>query len=55
MDPIQLAALMDDPAVSYWLKGAVRALMERDPVDAANDADVLAKIMGERVTALLKR
>jgi hypothetical protein len=31
-----------DPASSSWLKSALQAALERDPVDALNDALVLA-------------
>jgi hypothetical protein len=55
MDRVQIDALMADPSVSDWLKGALTALLARDAVDAAKDADLLARIMGERVDALLKR
>lgn len=36
--------VLADPAASYWLKDAIRALLERDPVDAACDAEVLAML-----------
>ncbi len=32
---------------SYWLKDAIRANLERDPVDAAADASLLASLLGE--------
>ncbi len=44
-----------DPVCSDWLKSAVEALSHRDPVDAVNDADLLALIMRGRldeITAL---
>ncbi len=34
--------ILNDPAVSFWLKDALRSALERDPVDAARDADNLA-------------
>ena len=37
-----------DLSVSYWLKAALEALDERDPVDALNDAQVLAKMQQTR-------
>ena len=33
---------LDDPTSSYWLKDAIQALDERDPVDALHDARALA-------------
>lgn len=40
--------VLSDPSTSYWLRDALRAAMVRDPVDAANDAAVLARLLGER-------
>lgn len=36
------AAILSDPAASYWLKDAVRAALDRDVCDALNDAEALA-------------
>jgi hypothetical protein len=45
--------ILDDPAASDWLKGALRSALERDPVDALNDALVLAATLEERLRAAL--
>ena len=45
---------LDDPAASKWLKDALRSALGRDPVDAANEAEYLAKILAERCSALLQ-
>ncbi len=37
-----------DPSTSYWLAAAIRALMQRDPLDAAIDAQHLADLMAAR-------
>jgi hypothetical protein len=34
-----------DPAASDWLKAALHSALSRDPVDAANDAEVLARVL----------
>ena len=44
-----ILAVTEDPTTSYWLRDAIVGLMERDPVDAANDADFLSDLMRERV------
>jgi hypothetical protein len=41
--------LMVDPATSFWLKATVRTALDRDPVDALNDALVLAAILDARL------
>lgn len=38
----QAAAILSDPAASYWLKDALRAALARDAADALNDAQALA-------------
>jgi hypothetical protein len=45
--------LLDDPSASDWLKGALRSALERDPVDALNDALLLASTLEERLRAVL--
>ena len=45
--------ILDDPSASDWLKGALRTALERDPVDALNDALVLAATLEERLRAAL--
>jgi hypothetical protein len=43
------AALLQDPATSEWLKSMLQWALERDPVDALNDALALAGILEERL------
>jgi hypothetical protein len=50
---IEGEAILDDPAASDWLKGALRSALERDPVDALNDALLLAATLEERLRAVL--
>jgi len=45
--------ILDDPAASDWLKAALRTALERDPVDALNDAFLLAATLEERLRAVL--
>ena len=46
--------ILDDPSASDWLKGALRSALERDPVDALNDALVLAGTLEERLRTVLE-
>jgi len=43
--------LTEDPAASDWLKEALMNAINRDPVDAANDAQVLYEILSQRSKA----
>jgi hypothetical protein len=46
-------AILNDFAASDWLKLALVSALERDPVDAAADAEILAAILRERCEAVL--
>lgn len=45
--------ILQSQDVSYWLKDAIKAAMQRDPVDALNDAELLVKVLRRRVGKLL--
>lgn len=42
-----------DPASSYWLRESLRKSLDLDPVDAANDAEVLARVLRDRCQSIL--
>ena len=42
-----------DRASSDWLKDAISALLQRDALDAAGDAETLARVFGARLAELL--
>ena len=45
--------VLADPAASCWMKAALRSALDRDPVDAANDADCLSSLLEARANAAL--
>ena len=47
--------VLRDPAASLWLRNALRAALVRDPVDAANDAEVLARLLDRRYRSILSQ
>lgn len=49
----EIKHLIENPGTSYWLRKALTSALDRDPVDAANDAGTLARMMEMRVDALL--
>jgi hypothetical protein len=49
----EIEQVLADPAASFWLKEALRSALDRDPVDAANDAEVLAQLLGRRCQEIL--
>jgi hypothetical protein len=49
-----IAEVLGDPAASLWLKSALRSALSRDPVDAANDAVILARLLELRCDRLLE-
>lgn len=48
-----LEEVLRDPAASFWLKDTLRTALARDPVDAANDAEILAKLLDRRCHEVL--
>lgn len=47
--------LLKDPSTSIWLRNALASALLRDPVDAANDSEVLARVLDSRCRSILKR
>ncbi|HYD60559.1 MAG TPA: hypothetical protein VEC35_09405 [Noviherbaspirillum sp.] len=45
--------LLASPEVSFWLKDSLRAALARDPVDAASDAELLARVLVQRMNDML--
>ena len=41
--------ILADPGASDWLKSALKSAVERDPVDALNDALLLAATLEDRL------
>jgi hypothetical protein len=46
--------VLRDPSASFWLKAALRSALGRDPVDAANDAEVLARLLDRRCRSMFR-
>lgn len=44
--------VLRDPSASVWLRAAIRSALARDPVDAANDAEVLARLLDRRCRSM---
>jgi hypothetical protein len=49
----EIDEVLADPAVSFWLQAALRSALSRDPVDAANDSETLARLLERRCRAIL--
>jgi hypothetical protein len=48
----QCEQILSDFSASYWLKRALDSALERDLVDALNDAEALADALRERLENL---
>jgi hypothetical protein len=48
-----IAEVLADPGASRWLKQALSAALVRDPVDAANDAELLARLLDKQCRDIL--
>jgi hypothetical protein len=53
-DVPSVETLLRDPSTSFWMRNALVSAMSRDPVDSANDAELLAKVLNRRCERLLK-
>lgn len=51
----EVKQLMADPATSFWLKKSLTTALDRDPVDAFLDAQVLCRIVSTRSAETLER
>ena len=47
--------VLGDPAASHWLKTALLCALGRDPVDAANDSEMLARLLEDRCDKILSK
>ena len=43
---------LTDDNLSYWARGLYAQTMDRDPVDASNDAHILAQALAARMVAI---
>ena len=44
--------ILADASTSDWLKSVLRSALKRDPVEALNDAEMLATVLDEHVREL---
>ena len=49
----ELKTMATDPALSFWFKNALTEALKRDPVDAANDAGLLAIVLDKRAAEMI--
>ena len=49
----EISTVLEDPAASFWLKAALRSALARDPVDGANDAELLYDLLAHRCEKIL--
>ena len=51
----EIRKILKEPGTSNWMKLALSTALPRDPVDAANDAELLAIVLSERARKIGKR
>ena len=49
----EVTEVLADPAASNWLRRSLESALERDPVDALNDALVLASVLDAQLRSSL--
>lgn len=50
----EIQKTLANKSTSAWLKQALESALKRDPVDAANDAEVLTELLARRCDLLLQ-
>jgi hypothetical protein len=48
-----VAFVLNDPGMSAWLKDAIRAALDRHPLEVLNDLEILNTILRSRSEALI--
>lgn len=48
----EIRAILREPGTSSWMKVALTTALERDPVDAVNDAELLAIVLRHRAEVI---
>ncbi|MBX8493179.1 hypothetical protein K5D42_25240 [Pseudomonas cichorii] len=49
----EIRSVIESVSTSHWLRQTLSTALQRDCVDAANDAEQLSDLLGRRCTALL--
>lgn len=49
----EIRQILSGPGTSHWLKDALTSALDRDPVDACNDAELLAMVLGHRADQIM--
>ncbi len=52
---VEIRQILRDPGLSNWLRVALGTALERDPVDAASDAALLAMVLERRAKEIAAR
>ena len=50
----KIKQILSSPCASYWLKNALNSALNRDSVDAALDAQLLADLLKTRMNETIK-
>ena len=48
----EIKKILSEPGTSSWFKLALSTALNRDPVDAANDAELLAIVLSKRAETI---
>lgn len=50
---LDAGTVLADPSASHWLKQSIESALQRDPVDALNDALVLTAVLDGHLRGVL--
>jgi hypothetical protein len=49
----EINQILQDPSVSHWVKATLNSALDRDCVDAANDAALVGHLLAKRANEIL--
>lgn len=53
LNDADIRSMLNDPSLSSWFLNAMNTALDRDPVDAANDAEMLSLVLERRAASCL--
>lgn len=55
LEPKTITQVLNDQCASYWLKSAIRQLLDRDPIDSLTDAETLYNLMVSHIGQVFRQ
>ncbi len=50
----EILKVLADPATTHWTRHALTSALQRDPIDALHDAQLIARLLADRAETVLR-